>query len=111
MGLASFVIHVYSVGWDLFSSISALGFLLKAFLAHSFTPLMYFNLFLVILILYRYGFYGDVIMESEKYRWMGPKRYDYAGTKVFLQHRYVLVGRLPQADAYVCLVIELNLAF
>lgn len=34
-----------------------------------------------------YGFYGDVIMESEKYRWMGPKRYDYAGTKVFLQHR------------------------
>ncbi|KAL7146586.1 hypothetical protein ABFS83_06G051200 [Erythranthe nasuta] len=34
-----------------------------------------------------YGFYGDVITESEKYRWMGPKRYDYAGTKVFLQHK------------------------
>ncbi|KAI4320088.1 hypothetical protein MLD38_033602 [Melastoma candidum] len=34
-----------------------------------------------------YGFYGDVISESEKYRWMGPKRYDYAGTKVFLRHR------------------------
>ncbi|PPS07477.1 hypothetical protein GOBAR_AA13177 [Gossypium barbadense] len=34
-----------------------------------------------------YGFYGDVITESEKYRWMGPKRYDYAGTKVFLKHR------------------------
>lgn len=34
-----------------------------------------------------YGFYGDVITESEKYRWMGPKRYDFAGTKVFLQHR------------------------
>ncbi|GLT83963.1 hypothetical protein SLE2022_022240 [Rubroshorea leprosula] len=34
-----------------------------------------------------YGFYGDVITESEKYRWMGPKRYDYAGTKVFLGHR------------------------
>ncbi|XP_030934645.1 ceramide kinase isoform X1 [Quercus lobata] len=34
-----------------------------------------------------YGFYGDVIAESEKYRWMGPKRYDYAGTKVFLKHR------------------------
>ncbi|XP_061979408.1 ceramide kinase isoform X1 [Populus nigra] len=33
-----------------------------------------------------YGFYGDVIAESEKYRWMGPKRYDYAGTKVFLRH-------------------------
>ncbi|KAF5731048.1 Diacylglycerol kinase family protein isoform 1 [Tripterygium wilfordii] len=34
-----------------------------------------------------YGFYGDVITESEKYRFMGPKRYDYAGTKVFLRHR------------------------
>ncbi|XP_052174181.1 ceramide kinase isoform X2 [Diospyros lotus] len=33
-----------------------------------------------------YGFYGDVITESEKYRWMGPKRYDYAGTTVFLRH-------------------------
>lgn len=34
-----------------------------------------------------YGFYGDVITESEKLRWMGPKRYDIAGTKVFLTHR------------------------
>ncbi|XP_058104355.1 ceramide kinase isoform X2 [Magnolia sinica] len=34
-----------------------------------------------------YGFYGDVITESEKYRWMGPKRYDFAGTKVFMKHR------------------------
>ncbi|GMP69844.1 hypothetical protein CsSME_00028945 [Camellia sinensis var. sinensis] len=34
-----------------------------------------------------YGFYGDVITESEKYRWMGPKRYDYVGTMVFLRHR------------------------
>ncbi|KAL9240367.1 hypothetical protein vseg_014595 [Gypsophila vaccaria] len=34
-----------------------------------------------------YGFYGDVITESEKYRWMGPKRYDVAGTQVFLRHR------------------------
>ncbi|KAM1708752.1 hypothetical protein TB2_001638 [Malus domestica] len=34
-----------------------------------------------------YGFYGDVITESEKYSWMGPKRYDYAGTRVFLKHR------------------------
>ncbi|GFY84396.1 N-terminal nucleophile aminohydrolases (Ntn hydrolases) superfamily protein [Actinidia rufa] len=33
-----------------------------------------------------YGFYGDVIKESEKYCWMGPKRYDYAGTMVFLRH-------------------------
>lgn len=40
----------------------------------------------------RYGFYGDVITESEKYRWMGPKRYDYAGTMVFLRHRHSLSG-------------------
>lgn len=46
--------------------------------------------FVIIRFLIRYGFYGDVITESEKYRWMGPKRYDYAGTKVFLSHRYGL---------------------
>ncbi|KAH7428563.1 hypothetical protein KP509_09G007200 [Ceratopteris richardii] len=34
-----------------------------------------------------YGFYGDVIKESEPNRWMGPARYDYAGTKVFFQHK------------------------
>lgn len=34
-----------------------------------------------------YGFYGDVIKESESYRWMGPARYDFAGTRVFLRHR------------------------
>ncbi|XP_074580254.1 ceramide kinase-like [Curcuma longa] len=34
-----------------------------------------------------YGFYGDVIKGSEGYRWMGPKRYDYAGTMAFLKHR------------------------
>ncbi|XP_010275379.1 PREDICTED: ceramide kinase-like isoform X2 [Nelumbo nucifera] len=34
-----------------------------------------------------YGFFGDVIKESENYRWMGPIRYDFAGTKVFLEHR------------------------
>lgn len=26
-----------------------------------------------------YGYLGDVSLESEKYRWMGPKRYDYVG--------------------------------
>ncbi|WOL10210.1 hypothetical protein Cni_G18964 [Canna indica] len=34
-----------------------------------------------------YGFYGDVIKESEGCRWMGPKRYDYAGTVAFLKHK------------------------
>ncbi|KAG6514305.1 hypothetical protein ZIOFF_024655 [Zingiber officinale] len=39
------------------------------------------------LVIARYGFYGDVIKGSEGYRWMGPKRYDYAGTMAFLKHR------------------------
>ena len=26
-----------------------------------------------------YGYLGDVIRESEKFRWMGPQRYDYSG--------------------------------
>lgn len=40
------------------------------------------------IFLCRYGFYGEVIKESEKLRWMGPMRYDYAGTMVFLKHKY-----------------------
>ncbi|XP_042907783.1 ceramide kinase [Parasteatoda tepidariorum] len=31
-----------------------------------------------------YGYFGDIIKESEKLRWMGPKRYDYAGLKRIL---------------------------
>lgn len=34
-----------------------------------------------------YGFYGDVLAESEKHRWMGPHRYDYSGTVVYLSNR------------------------
>ena len=26
-----------------------------------------------------YGFYGDVLAESERHRWMGPLRYDFSG--------------------------------
>lgn len=26
-----------------------------------------------------YGYLGDVIRDSEKFRWMGPQRYDYSG--------------------------------
>ncbi|CAL8318706.1 unnamed protein product [Lota lota] len=35
-----------------------------------------------------YGFYGDVLTNSEKNRWMGPLRYDLAGVRAFLSHRY-----------------------
>ncbi|XP_025911356.1 ceramide kinase isoform X7 [Apteryx rowi] len=33
-----------------------------------------------------YGFYGDILKDSEKKRWMGPMRYDYSGFKTFLSH-------------------------
>ncbi|XP_033028702.1 ceramide kinase-like isoform X1 [Lacerta agilis] len=33
-----------------------------------------------------YGFYGDVVSTSEKYRWMGPLRYTYAGAKALLRN-------------------------
>lgn len=49
-----------------------------------------------------YGFYGDVIKESEPNRWMGPVRYDYAGTKVFFQHKLyeaeISYIELPEMD-------------
>ncbi|XP_077025314.1 ceramide kinase isoform X2 [Tamandua tetradactyla] len=33
-----------------------------------------------------YGFYGDLIKDSEKKRWMGLIRYDFSGVKTFLSH-------------------------
>lgn len=35
-----------------------------------------------------YGFYGDLIKDSEKKRWMGLVRYDFSGLKAFLSHQY-----------------------
>ncbi|MCI4389022.1 hypothetical protein PGIGA_G00092850 [Pangasianodon gigas] len=35
-----------------------------------------------------YGFYGDVLTDSERKRWMGPARYDISGVKTFLSHHY-----------------------
>uniref|UniRef100_A0A182JL95 Uncharacterized protein n=1 Tax=Anopheles atroparvus TaxID=41427 RepID=A0A182JL95_ANOAO len=34
-----------------------------------------------------YGYLGDIAYDSEKYRWMGPKRYDYSGFKKFIGNR------------------------
>ncbi len=34
-----------------------------------------------------YGYFGDTIADSEANRWMGPKRYDWAGVKKFIRHR------------------------
>ncbi|KAM7243587.1 hypothetical protein CapIbe_004196 [Capra ibex] len=33
-----------------------------------------------------YGFYGDIIRDSEKKRWMGLARYDFSGLKTFFSH-------------------------
>ncbi|TNN70455.1 Ceramide kinase [Liparis tanakae] len=35
-----------------------------------------------------YGFYGDVLADSERTRWLGPARYDLSGLKTFLSHNY-----------------------
>ncbi|XP_077423728.1 ceramide kinase-like isoform X2 [Vanacampus margaritifer] len=35
-----------------------------------------------------YGFYGDVLSDSERKRWLGPARYDLAGLKMFLTHHH-----------------------
>lgn len=32
-----------------------------------------------------YGFYGDVLTDSERKRWMGPARYDFSGTHMTTQ--------------------------
>ncbi|CAH0392523.1 unnamed protein product [Bemisia tabaci] len=34
-----------------------------------------------------YGFLGDVLKESERFRWLGPKRYDFAGFFQFIQNK------------------------
>lgn len=48
-----------------------------------------------------YGYLGDVIRDSEKFRWMGPQRYDYSGKECnnvwfsqrrFLSKRSLLAG-------------------
>ncbi|TSL61241.1 Ceramide kinase [Bagarius yarrelli] len=49
-----------------------------------------------------YGFYGDVLAESERHRWMGPLRYDYSGCLVYLCNRSYqgIVQYLP-ADSQI----------
>lgn len=34
-----------------------------------------------------YGYLGDVAADSERFRWMGPSRYDYSGFKKFVMNR------------------------
>lgn len=34
-----------------------------------------------------YGYLGDVAADSEKFRWLGPRRYDWSGFKAFIANR------------------------
>ncbi|KAK2858847.1 hypothetical protein Q5P01_003467 [Channa striata] len=47
-----------------------------------------------------YGFYGDVLTDSERKRWLGPARYDLSGVKTFLSHNFYegTVSFLPAED-------------
>uniref|UniRef100_A0ACB8FQ50 Uncharacterized protein n=1 Tax=Sphaerodactylus townsendi TaxID=933632 RepID=A0ACB8FQ50_9SAUR len=51
-----------------------------------------------------YGFYGDVLKDSEDKRWMGSVRYDFAGFKNFLSHHYYegTVSFLPATHTVGC---------
>lgn len=40
-----------------------------------------------------FGFYGDVIRDSEKKRWMGPIRYDFSGGRIPGMHGRAQGGR------------------
>ncbi|KAM6895777.1 ceramide kinase [Xenentodon cancila] len=48
-----------------------------------------------------YGFYGDVLADSERKRWLGPARYDLSGVKTFLSHNHYegTVSFLPAEDS------------
>lgn len=47
-----------------------------------------------------YGFYGDLLTDSERNRWLGPARYDLSGFKTFLSlnHYGGTVSFLPAED-------------
>ncbi|XP_015812185.3 ceramide kinase isoform X1 [Nothobranchius furzeri] len=48
-----------------------------------------------------YGFYGDLLADSEKKRWLGPARYDLSGFKTFFCHNFYegTVCFLPAEDS------------
>ncbi|XP_061814929.1 ceramide kinase isoform X5 [Nerophis lumbriciformis] len=47
-----------------------------------------------------YGFYGDILSDSEQKRWLGPARYNLSGVKTFLTHNYYegTVSFVPAED-------------
>jgi len=45
-----------------------------------------------------YGYFGDLLAESDKYRWLGPKRYEYSGMKKIFGNRGYNVELLLHQD-------------
>ena len=47
-----------------------------------------------------YGYYGDCLVDSERNRWMGPKRYDWAGLKMLMKNQAYEgeISYLPSTD-------------
>ena len=42
-----------------------------------------------------YGYYGDILLDSEKSRWLGPKRYHIAGSlKSVNRHKFCSFYRM-----------------
>ncbi|CAD7094183.1 unnamed protein product [Hermetia illucens] len=47
-----------------------------------------------------YGYLGDIALDSEQYRWMGPHRYDYSGFKKFIANRgYEIELAFPESES------------
>lgn len=44
-----------------------------------------------------YGYFGDLMVHSERLRWLGPKRYDVSGVHTFLGNKaYKGVIQVPK---------------
>ncbi|XP_004519725.1 ceramide kinase [Ceratitis capitata] len=58
-----------------------------------------------------YGYLGDVAAKSERYRWMGTKRYEFAGVKTFLKnigYEAELSVLQPIRESNISAVVETN---
>lgn len=46
-----------------------------------------------------YGFYGDVLTDSERKRWMGPARYDISGTQEVIYFLFVFLSAILDGNS------------
>lgn len=63
-------------------------------------------------VMLAYGFFGDIIQKSDKWRCLGPARYDVAGFLHFLRHRSyhseLTITLSPYDSSQTCLSSESN---